>query len=190
MLEEVSYLSVRNSQLEEQTTCVPQLQEEVSSSKKQIELLLVMLGEKEEELECLITDMKEVKLMYKSHMEELLEKVTSTQSNGESKSSPPNGGSPHLQKVTAYKNTYSVDGSTTPVTPTVSRSSIDDEDYTDEPLATSLGALVDSNSTPISGSSYASLMSKNNSRTNSPINLPANNKSRQSPGTIPGMSKS
>ena len=43
-------------------------------SGKRIELLLVLLGEKEEELEGLMGDMREVKTMYRAHLEELLEK--------------------------------------------------------------------------------------------------------------------
>lgn len=74
-MEEVSYLSMRNSQLEESCSSVPQLQAEVQSKKVRIDLLLTLLGEKEEELEAIMSDLKEVKLMYKTHYEELLEKV-------------------------------------------------------------------------------------------------------------------
>ena len=75
LLEEVSYLSMRNSQLEESCASVPQLQADVSAKKVRIDILLTMLGEKEEELEAIMSDLQEVKFMYKSHYEELLEKI-------------------------------------------------------------------------------------------------------------------
>lgn len=74
LLEEVSYLSMRNAQLEEQCASVPSLRAEVERSTKRTEMLLVMLGEKEEELEAVIADMKEVKHMYRAHLDELLQK--------------------------------------------------------------------------------------------------------------------
>ena len=70
----MSYLSSRNSQLEEECATLPSLRAEVERSGKRIELLLVLLGEKEEELEGLMGDMREVKTMYRAHLEELLEK--------------------------------------------------------------------------------------------------------------------
>jgi hypothetical protein len=36
---------------------------------------MVLLGEKEEELEAAISDLSDVKDMYKSHMEDLVERV-------------------------------------------------------------------------------------------------------------------
>ena len=69
----MSFLSARNAQLEEDTADLPTLKEELQSSKKQIDVLLVLLGEKEEELEATLMDMKEVKNMYTAHMEELLD---------------------------------------------------------------------------------------------------------------------
>lgn len=76
LLEEVSYLSMRNSQLEEQSSSVPSLRADLEATAKRVELLLVLLGEKEEELEAMMGDMKEVKHMYRSHMEELIEKCS------------------------------------------------------------------------------------------------------------------
>lgn len=73
MLEEVSYLSMRNSQLEEQSASVPHLQSELEAHKKRLELVLVLLGEKDEELEAMMSDMQEVKHMYRAHLEELIE---------------------------------------------------------------------------------------------------------------------
>ena len=78
LLEEVSFLSARNAQLEEDTTELPLLKETVQENQKQLDVLLVLLGEKEEELEATLMDMKEVKNMYASHMEELLEKIAAT----------------------------------------------------------------------------------------------------------------
>lgn len=73
LLEEVSYLSMRNSQLEEQASSVPHLQSELDAYKKRLELVLVLLGEKDEELEAMMSDMQEVKHMYRAHLEELIE---------------------------------------------------------------------------------------------------------------------
>jgi hypothetical protein len=52
------------------------LQDELQASRKRIEVLLVMVGEKDEEYEALMGDMKEVKNLYRAQMEELLERVT------------------------------------------------------------------------------------------------------------------
>ena len=53
---------------------MPALREEVERCSKRTEMLLVLLGEKEEELEAVLGDMREVKHMYRAHLEELLEK--------------------------------------------------------------------------------------------------------------------
>ena len=75
LLEEVSYLSMRNSQLEESCRIMPQIKVDLEQYKKQADVLLLMLGEKEEELEGLISDMKEVKYLYSHQIEELLERI-------------------------------------------------------------------------------------------------------------------
>jgi len=75
LLEEVSFLSSRNSQLEEAMLEHDVIQTQLSTSRKQVEVLLVLLGEKEEELEALLHDMNDVKLMYKSHIEDLLQQI-------------------------------------------------------------------------------------------------------------------
>ena len=75
LLEEVSYLSMRNSQLEESCRIMPQIKIDLEQYKKQADVLLLMLGEKEEELEGLISDMKEVKYLYSHQIEELLERI-------------------------------------------------------------------------------------------------------------------
>ena len=91
LLEEVSFLSARNAQLEEDTAEFPSMKEELQASRKQIEVLLVLLGEKEEELEATMMDMKEIKNMYASHIQELLENiapVVANSSNDTGNSSP------------------------------------------------------------------------------------------------------
>lgn len=76
LLDEVSYLSARNSQLEEQSSSVPKLSGDILLYRQQNELLLSLLGEKEEEVEATLADMKEVKSMYRLQMEELLNRIT------------------------------------------------------------------------------------------------------------------
>jgi hypothetical protein len=71
----VTFLSSRNAQLEEEAASLPALREEALSYRKRNELLLVLLGEKEEELEALEGDIKEVKDLYRSQIEDLLDRV-------------------------------------------------------------------------------------------------------------------
>jgi hypothetical protein len=78
LLEEVNYLSNRNAELEDHSASLPQVQLEREAQARRVEMLLVLLGEKEEELEGTVADMKEVKHMYRSHMEELIERVSAT----------------------------------------------------------------------------------------------------------------
>ena len=54
---------------------MPQIKVDLEQYKKQADVLLLMLGEKEEELEGLISDMKEVKYLYSHQIEELLERI-------------------------------------------------------------------------------------------------------------------
>jgi len=77
LLDEVSYLSSRNAQLEEESASVPHLSEEVVALRKRTELLLSLLGEKEEEVEASLADMREVKTMYRAQMDSLLLQITS-----------------------------------------------------------------------------------------------------------------
>lgn len=72
LLEEVSYLSARNSELQDQLKGLPTLQDALANARKRVDLLLVMLGEKEEELEAAVCDMKEVKYLYRTQLDELL----------------------------------------------------------------------------------------------------------------------
>ena len=77
MLDEVNYLSAKNAKLEEDASNVPSLLEESKTSRSRIEVLLVLLGEKEEEVEAMLGDIKDIKNMYKDQMEELLEELVS-----------------------------------------------------------------------------------------------------------------
>ncbi len=54
------------------------LSEEAKLWKKQNEALLILLGEKEEELQAAIADIGEVKAMYKTHVQELLDQIVPT----------------------------------------------------------------------------------------------------------------
>lgn len=72
LLEEVSYLSSKLSECEELLESLPQLKKETKSIKNQNNTLLLMLGEKEEELESTLQDMKEMKELYKSEIKNLL----------------------------------------------------------------------------------------------------------------------
>ena len=76
MLEEVTFLSARNSQIEEQISILPSLEGEISLLKKNNEALLILLGEKDEEVETVFSDLKEVRYLYRNQIEELLDKIT------------------------------------------------------------------------------------------------------------------
>lgn len=76
LMEEVSTQSSRNSQLTDELDRLRCVHDELSAAAKQRDVLLVLLGEKEEELEAAVTDMAEVKCMYQSHIQELLDKLT------------------------------------------------------------------------------------------------------------------
>jgi chromosome segregation ATPase len=78
LLEEVNYLSNRNAELEDRSASLPGVQAEREAQDRRVELLLVLLGEKEEELECTVADMKEVKHMYRTQLDELIERVSGT----------------------------------------------------------------------------------------------------------------
>jgi hypothetical protein len=82
LLGEVSYLSSRNVQLEEQLISYPIIQEDLMEYKRKNDMLLVMLGEKEEEYEALSNDMREVKSLYRNQLDELLNRLCETNSNG------------------------------------------------------------------------------------------------------------
>lgn len=71
----MSFLSAKNAQLEEDTQDVPDLRSDLAENQKQVDILLVLLGEKEEELEGLMQDMKEIKLMYQDHIKDLMDRI-------------------------------------------------------------------------------------------------------------------
>ena len=75
LLEEVSFLSARNSEIEEQISNLPTLVGEINGLKAQNEALLMLLGEKDEQVDLAVDDLKEVKCLYKSQIEALLEQV-------------------------------------------------------------------------------------------------------------------
>ena len=57
------------------------MRDEVQKCKKRVDVLLIMLGEKEEELEALVFDMKDIKTMYKDHLSDLMDKVVGPQTD-------------------------------------------------------------------------------------------------------------
>ena len=75
LLEEVSYLSSRNVELEERVAATEELQVELNESAVRTDTLLGLLGEKEEEVESVLSDMKDMRDLYKHHIEELSLKV-------------------------------------------------------------------------------------------------------------------
>ena len=79
LLKEVTFLSSRNAQLEEEAASVPFLRAEVVVSRRKNDMLLALLGEKEEELEAMLDDMKEVKTLYRTQLNTLLETVGGAQ---------------------------------------------------------------------------------------------------------------
>jgi TATA element modulatory factor 1 TATA binding len=86
LLEEVNYLSAKNGKLEEDASSVPLLLEEARVNRGRIDVLLVLLGEKEEELEAMIGDLKDVKGLYKDQIEDLLERIVTLTSSSNSPS--------------------------------------------------------------------------------------------------------
>lgn len=72
LLEEVSFLSARNAQLEDETLSLPTLQETTKQLQQQVDVLLVLLGEKEEENETLTEDLRDTKTLYRDQLDTLL----------------------------------------------------------------------------------------------------------------------
>ena len=75
LLKEVTFLSSRNAQLEDEAASLPSLRDDALSARRRCDLLLALLGEKEEELEALEGDMREVKGLYRQQMDALLDRV-------------------------------------------------------------------------------------------------------------------
>ena len=84
LLKEVTFLSSRNAQLEEEAEGVSGLKAALDKSKTQQNLLLLMLGEKDEEIEAAHSDMKEVKLLYRAQLDALLTEKLPQQEEKES----------------------------------------------------------------------------------------------------------
>jgi TATA element modulatory factor len=75
LLEEVSYLSSKLSEFEDQLASYPALSAENMELREKTEALLILLGEKEEELESLLQDMKDVKHLYRGEIEKLMSQL-------------------------------------------------------------------------------------------------------------------
>ena len=63
LLEEVTYLSERNAELEEGGEAIDTLRAKMDVQAKTMDALLTLLGEKEEEVEAQLGDMREVKTL-------------------------------------------------------------------------------------------------------------------------------
>ena len=75
LLDEVSYLSSKNAELEERVQSLPSLSKDFVEARRKIDVLLALLGEKGEEYEALQADIKEVKFLYRAQLDELLLRV-------------------------------------------------------------------------------------------------------------------
>jgi hypothetical protein len=73
-LEEVSFLSSKVSSFEETMSSIRPLTIEIAKLKEEKDTLLILLGEKEEQLEHMAVDMKEIKELYHDEMKRLVEK--------------------------------------------------------------------------------------------------------------------
>ena len=79
LLQEVSYLSARNAELEESLGSDSNSAEAIARLEKENTVLLNLLGEKEEELENVLDDLKDVKNLYKLQLEALYDQVAPQQ---------------------------------------------------------------------------------------------------------------
>ena len=75
LLQEVGILNSKNAELEDRLEGLRTLKEDLVLKTTQNNVLLTLLGEKEEELELLHSDLEEVKVMYKKEIAELMSKV-------------------------------------------------------------------------------------------------------------------
>jgi hypothetical protein len=73
LLDEVTMLSVRNAKLEDDCIGLPGLQAALVQARSQADVLLQLVGEKEEELEAAQADMREIKALYRGQLDALLE---------------------------------------------------------------------------------------------------------------------
>ena len=72
LLAEVTTLSARNAKLEEEAANMSSLTEALAKSRQETEVLLLLVGEKEEELEAAASDLRDVRALYREQMETLL----------------------------------------------------------------------------------------------------------------------
>jgi chromosome segregation ATPase len=75
LLEEVTYLSERNAELEEGGEAIDTLRAKMDVQAKTMDALLTLLGEKEEEVEAQLGDMREVKTLYADQIRVLSEQL-------------------------------------------------------------------------------------------------------------------
>ena len=75
LLEEVSFLSARNSEIEEKMGNIPEMEKNIQELRMNNDALLILLGEKDEQVDTAFEDLKEVKGLYKSQIEQLLDQV-------------------------------------------------------------------------------------------------------------------
>jgi TATA element modulatory factor len=99
LLEEVNFLSMRNAQMEEQLSGLPNLKQEALASRKRVDVLLEIVGEKEEEIEAVMADLQEVKNLYRAQIEELMDKVLLL--SGQDSRSGPGAGSGDVLSVSS-----------------------------------------------------------------------------------------
>ena len=78
LLEEVTLLSERNSELEESGAALEKLRGELNTQAETMDALLTLLGEKEEEEEAQMGDMREVKNLYSGEIRELSERLVAS----------------------------------------------------------------------------------------------------------------
>ena len=72
LLEEVNLLSVRNAELEEQAGQSKNLENRLNEALRQVNLLLEIVGEKEEQLELTIEDMKDMRSLYIDYISDVV----------------------------------------------------------------------------------------------------------------------
>ena len=82
LLKEVTFLSSKNTQLEETLMKDGDLRERYTKLNHQLEVLLVMVGEKEEEIVAMREEMKEMQALYKNQIATLVEQVVGIGRNG------------------------------------------------------------------------------------------------------------
>jgi hypothetical protein len=68
-------LSSRSIELEEKLASLPSLQQSLTSLRDKNNALLLLLGEKEEEVEAITSDLQEVKYLYRTEIDSLLNKL-------------------------------------------------------------------------------------------------------------------